>query len=63
MFYQDAVEVLPASKNNPDIPSKGSPTGKASWVSPDSPIESQEWEEESIRIELKTGGIIDFSGN
>lgn len=61
MFYQDAVEVLPACKNNPDIPLNDSPIVKTKWVSPDQPIESEQEQEESIRIELKTGGIIDFS--
>lgn len=53
--------MLPACKNNPDIPLNDSPIVKTKWVSPDQPIESEQEQEESIRIELKTGGIIDFS--
>lgn len=52
LFFKDAVEVLP-SFNNP-----WEPTEKVSWVNPDEPLEI---EDESFRIEIKDGGVIDFS--
>lgn len=52
MFFKDAVEILPSFDKEPA-------EKQLKWVSPDEPLEMEE--ESSFWIEIKDGGVIDFS--
>ena len=71
LFFKDAVEVLPSSKNFPEAPMlDSSPVLKKGWTEKEGQEETKKEVENSIpdefenkeRFELKTGGLIDFAG-